>query len=99
MEAPTNRKPTMTAPKTEVTPVAPVVEKPAAAASVVTPTAAPTVAPDVEAKPEYRMIATVYGDMHDPHTGLSFTLKPCELLKHSGWIDSQVEAGKMVYVD
>ena len=49
--------------------------------------------------PEYRMIATVYGDMHDPHTGLSFSLKPCELLKHSGWIDSQVEAGKMVYVD
>lgn len=60
---------------------------------------APTVDQPAPLVPEYRMIATVYGVMHDPHTGLTFTLQPTELLKHSGWIDSQVEAGKMVYVD
>lgn len=68
--------------------VLPVAEKPAA-----------TAAPVTEVKPEFRMVATVHGDMHDPHTGMSFTQAPSELLKPSKWVDSQIAAGKMVYTD
>jgi hypothetical protein len=70
-----------------------------------TKTAAPT-APVVakvdkaeKAAPAYTMVRAVYGDMHDVTTGLSYGMAPCELLKPSGWVDMQIEAGKMVVVE
>ena len=56
-------------------------------------------APAPEVKPEFKLVKTVYGDMHDPHTGINYGFAPKELLKASSWVDSQVAAGKMVYVD
>lgn len=58
---------------------------------------APT--PPEKSATENRKISTIHGDMHDLLTGLNYTVAPTEILKHSAWIDSQVEAGKMVYVD
>lgn len=46
-----------------------------------------------EAKPQ--MIQAVYGRMVDPHTGLSFDTKPCELFKMTPWIQGQIDAGKL----
>lgn len=45
-----------------------------------------------------KQIRAVYGRMVDPHTGLVFDLKPCELLKITPWVQCQVEAGKLVVV-
>jgi hypothetical protein len=50
-------------------------------------------------KASKKMVVTVHGDMHDPMTGVSYTLAPQELFQPSGWVDSQIEAGKMKYVD
>lgn len=47
-----------------------------------------------EVKP--KLIRTVYGRMVDPHTNLTFDLKPSELFKMTPWVQSQIEAGKMV---
>lgn len=44
------------------------------------------------------MIHTNFGRMVDPHTGLSYDRQPTELLKRTGWIDAQLEAGKMTLV-
>lgn len=46
-----------------------------------------------EVKPQ--MIQAAYGRMVDPHTGLSFDTKPCELFKMTPWIQSQIDAGKL----
>lgn len=43
-------------------------------------------------------IQTVYGRMVDPHTGLEYDLKPCELFKLTPWVQSQLDAGKMKLV-
>lgn len=42
-----------------------------------------------------QMIWTVYGRMVDPLTGLEYDRKPTELLKRTGWVDSQIDSGKM----
>ena len=42
-----------------------------------------------------QMICTVYGRMVDPLTGLEYDRKPTELLKRTGWVDSQIDSGKM----
>lgn len=47
---------------------------------------------------EPKMVRTVYGIMVDPHTGATYTQKPSELPKLTGWVQSQVDAGKMVLV-
>jgi hypothetical protein len=62
---------------------------------------APVEAAPVEAetsKPSGQLIRAVYGRMVDPHTGLSFDVVPCELLKMTGWVKSQIEAGKLELV-
>ena len=48
--------------------------------------------------PKVQMIHTNFGRMVDPHTGLSYDRQPIELLKRTGWVDSQLEAGKMSLV-
>ena len=45
-----------------------------------------------------RNIKAVYGLMVDPHTGHTFNLKPCELLKMTPWVQSQIDAGKLMLV-
>lgn len=47
---------------------------------------------------EPKMVHTLYGLMVDPHTGTTYTQKPCELPKITGWVQSQIDAGKMVLV-
>jgi hypothetical protein len=54
-------------------------------------------APAAPASP--KQIKAVYGLMVDPHTGLSFNLTPCELLKLTPWVQSQLDAGKLALVD
>lgn len=52
--------------------------------------------PDI--KPEAdkaTMIEAVYGRMVDPLTGLVYDFAPTELLKNSGWVQSQLDAGKL----
>lgn len=46
-------------------------------------------------EPKVQMICTVYGRMVDPLTGLEYDRKPTELLKRTGWVDSQIDSGKM----
>ena len=41
------------------------------------------------------MIHTNFGRMVDPLTGLEYDRKPTELLKRTGWVDSQIDSGKM----
>lgn len=48
--------------------------------------------------PKAQMIHTNFGRMVDPHTGLSYDRQPTELLKRTGWVDAQLEAGKMTLV-
>ena len=43
-----------------------------------------------------KRIRSVYGLMVDPHTGCTFNLTPCELLKMTPWVQSQIDAGKLV---
>ena len=50
------------------------------------------------AAPAPKQIRAVYGLMVDPHTGLSFNLHPCELLKLTPWVQSQLDAGKLALV-
>ena len=80
--------------KAVTNPEADVVASPAAAPAA---PAAPEAKP--KSKPEFKLVKTVHGDMHDPHTGTNYSFKPTELLKQSNWVDSQIAAGKMVYVD
>jgi hypothetical protein len=69
----------------------------AAAAAVVTPAVVtPTPAPAPAPSPV--MVSTVYGRMVDPLSMQSYDRTPSELLKRTGWIDSQIAAGKMVVV-
>ena len=56
------------------------VKKPAAASAAASP----------------KNIKAVYGLMVDPHTGCTFNLKPCELLKMTPWVQSQIDAGKLL---
>lgn len=44
-------------------------------------------------------IRAVYGRMVDPTTGLEFTQVPGELFKKSSWVQSQIDAGKLVLVE
>ena len=55
-------------------------------------------APAAPSVPAQKKIKAVYGLMVDPHTGLSFNLKPCELLKLTPWVQSQLDAGKLALV-
>jgi hypothetical protein len=73
----------------------------AAAAAVVTPavvTPTPAPAPAPAPAPSPVMVSTVYGRMVDPLSMQSYDRTPSELLKRTGWIDSQIAAGKMVVV-
>ena len=45
-----------------------------------------------------QLIRAVYGLMVDPHTGLRYEQKPSELLKMTGWVQSQLDAGKLELV-
>ena len=56
----------------------------------------PKVTPKAPIKPIY--IRAVHGRMCDPHTELDYSQIPTELLKRTGWIDSQLAAGKMELV-
>lgn len=55
--------------------------------------------PAAKATQKTQGIRAVYGRMCDPHTTLEYSQIPTELLKKSGWIDSQLAAGKMELVD
>ena len=44
-------------------------------------------------------IKSIYGVMVDPHTALRYTQVPSELLKRTGWVDSQLEAKKLELCD
>ena len=61
------------------------------------PKAAEAKAAKVEPKPIY--IKTVNGRMVDPHTAFEYTQTPSELLKRTGWVNSQLEAKKMELID
>lgn len=66
------------------------------------PDAAKTAPDAAKTEPEvqnFKFVKTVYGDMHDPHTGTNYGFAPKELLKASSWVDSQIAAGKMVYAE
>lgn len=93
-----------TASKTEQTVSAPAAAPPSAAAApastststeVQKPAQAP---PEAPVLPELKNIETVHGDMVDPLTGLTYSRKPQELLKRTGWVDAQIAAGKMKMV-
>ena len=61
----------------------------------------PVEATPVEAetsKPSGQLIRAVYGRMVDPHTSLIYDVVPSELLKMTGWVKSQIEAGKLELV-
>ena len=49
-------------------------------------------------KGDATFIRAVYGRMVDPHTGLSYDVVPSELLKMTGWVQSQIDDGKLVIV-
>lgn len=51
----------------------------------------------VEPRPIY--VRAVHGRMCDPHTALEYSQIPTELLKRTGWVDSQLQAKKMELVD
>ena len=93
--------------KPVVAPVAPAPAKPApeALSPALAPADAATGGDDAKVDLEApksnagRMIGTVHGPMHDVLTGLDYDIAPRELLKDSLWIESQVAAGKMVFVD
>lgn len=44
-----------------------------------------------------KMIHTVFGVMVDPHSGIRYDMPPQELLKLTGWVQAQLDAGKMKY--
>lgn len=45
-------------------------------------------------KPVQR-IRAIYGNMVDMESGIHYSQQPSELLKRTGWINSQLEAKKM----
>lgn len=45
-----------------------------------------------------QLVRAVYGRMVDPHTGLVYDVVPSELLKMTGWVQSQIDAGKLELV-
>ena len=59
------------------------------------PAPAPKPAPTPPAK--VKLVFTVHGRMVDPLTGEVYEQVPRELVKPSGWVTSQVEAGKMAF--
>lgn len=63
-------------------------------ATAPTPAPKPTPAP---APAKVKLVFTVYGRMVDPLTGEVYEQVPKELVKPSGWVTSQVEAGKMAF--
>lgn len=44
-------------------------------------------------------VQAVHGDMLDLETGIVYTSIPQEVLKETGWLRSQLEAKKIIYVD
>ena len=63
--------------------------------------------PDVDAKAtakadptpkQVKLIQAVYGRMVDPHTGKEFTQTPKIAGEITGWVQSQLDAGKLVLV-
>ncbi len=59
------------------------------------PAPAPKPAPTPPTK--VKLVFTVHGRMVDPLTGEVYEQVPKELVKPSGWVTSQVEAGKMAF--
>jgi hypothetical protein len=47
------------------------------------------------AKPKQQFIETVYGRMVDLTTGIEYTSVPKEIIRVNGWLQSQLDAGKM----
>lgn len=60
-------------------------------------TSEPKVTPKAPLKPIY--IRAVHGRMCDPHTAIEYSQVPCELMKHTSWVESQLLAKKMELVD
>ena len=63
--------------------------------------------PDVDAKAtakadpapkQVKLIQAVYGRMVDPHTGEEFTQAPKLAGEITGWVQMQIDAGKLVLV-
>jgi hypothetical protein len=82
-----------------VAPAAPAATSaPAPAESQKPAQAPPETPPEAPTLPELKYIETVYGDMVDPLTGLTYSRKSQELLKRTGWVDAQIAAGKMKMV-
>lgn len=48
-----------------------------------------------EVKVEPKKIRAVHGRMVDPHTGEQFDLEPKPCGKITGWMQAQVDAGKL----
>lgn len=57
-----------------------------------------TPTPEVKAKAP-QLIAAVHGRMVDPLTAQEYTQVPSELLKGSSWVDAQIAAKKLQFVD
>ena len=49
-------------------------------------------------EPTVKLVVTIYGRMVDPLTGEVYEQTPKELVKPTGWVTSQVEAGKMAFL-
>ena len=47
---------------------------------------------------QVKLIQAVYGRMVDPHTGKEFTQTPKIAGEITGWVQSQLDAGKLVLV-
>lgn len=58
---------------------------------------APKPAPAPTPPTKVKLVFTVYGRMVDPLTGEVYEQTPKELVKPTGWVTSQVEAGKMAF--
>lgn len=72
---------------------------PAPKAAPVAAPAAPTPPAATPAVPAVQYIRAVYGRMVDPHTGAEYSQAPCKLFERTGWVDSQLDAKKMVLCD
>ena len=61
--------------------------------------AKPTAPQKVETpkEPAVKLVFTIHGRMVDPLTGEVYEQVPKELVKPSGWVTSQIEAGKMAF--
>jgi hypothetical protein len=61
-----------------------------------TQTAKPTNTAAPEKPKKILMVQAVYGRMVDPFTKITYDVVPQPLNVKNGWVDSQVEAGKLL---